>query len=290
MDAVPETLGGSLVRDMPAEVRALAEPWPSLVGQTPGLTAEMEKDFRFGQAVIQLGGQYRIGGNLKGGSSTLWYPATEAHDHAYQGWREQEGTPRYDDPDAYARLFELLDRNEVSLGEYAPTHGWFYQVGHEILSCLPLSHLSNPQFASLRFGGWGPDSAKGSAYDRGAVIMYEFAISGARRTFMGLFLHELGHAQQERFGLGELSILREQYAQICDAGAIMGTEYLLDARTRQIYQRLDFNEFLAETYMHYCSQGERLRRFVAALDGPCREAWEDCYAVFQHAFEGVEYA
>ena len=56
--------------------------------------------------------------------------------------------------------------------------------------------VPRPEFAALQIGGWGPDSAKASAYDRGAVLMYDFAIRGARRTFMGLFLHELGHAHE----------------------------------------------------------------------------------------------
>ncbi len=164
------------------------------------------------------------------------------------------------------------------------------QMIYQICLCLPEAHLSSPQLTRVQLGGWGPDSAKASAYDRGAVIMYDFAISGARRTFLGLFLHELGHAHQACFGLGELAILREHYTTICERGSVMGSEFLLDSRTRQIYQRLDFTEFLAESYMHYCSQGQRLRDFIGRLDEPARGAWCESYALYRSAFDGAEYA
>ncbi len=299
MDRGPETLSGSMVTTMPAEVRALAEPWPSLVGQTPMLTPELEKDFRFGQLVIKLNDQYRIGGNLKGGTSTLWYPASIRDEQAYRGWRELEGIPQRPDREAYDLLCGLFAENQVGLSHgadkglestYKPSSGWFYRMIYQICLCLPEAHLSSPQLTRVQLGGWGPDSAKASAYDRGAVIMYDFAISGARRTFLGLFLHELGHAHQACFGLGELAILREHYTTICERGSVMGSEFLLDSRTRQIYQRLDFTEFLAESYMHYCSQGQRLRDFIGRLDEPARGAWCESYALYRSAFDGAEYA
>ena len=61
--------------EMPADVRALADPWHSRVGDIPGLTPDLEREFRFGQRVVLIDGRYRLGGTIKGGSSAMWVPA-----------------------------------------------------------------------------------------------------------------------------------------------------------------------------------------------------------------------
>jgi hypothetical protein len=287
--------------EMPPAVRELAVPWESLSGRITGLTEEIEREFRFGQSVISLEGRYRMGGNLKGGSSAMWIPAERSAFDAYLEWRETQGMPRVKDRRAFKRLKRFLAARGVKLvngswsgseqetRNFSEKRGYLYGLTLEILSRLPDAHVRRDQFRQLQIGGWGPDGAKASAYDDGAVMMYDFAVNGARRTYAGLLLHELGHVQEAAFGSETLGALEEAYRVIARTGAVIGVEYLLDAHARKLYQLRAFGEFLAETYMIYASQGERLREFVAKLAPATRQAWETVYAAFRTAFEGMEY-
>jgi hypothetical protein len=292
---------GGTMREMPPAVRELAEPWESLTGSIAGLTVEIEREFRFGQSVISLDGRYRMGGNLKGGSSAMWIPAERSAFYAYLEWRDRHGMPRVKDRRAFKRLNRFLSSRGVRLingswsGEeqesrnFSEKRGYLYALTLEILTRLPESHVRRPQFRVLQIGGWGPDGAKASAYENGSVMMYDFAVNGARRTYAGLLLHELGHAQEEAFGPEACARLEESYREIARSGQVIGVEFLLDAKARKLYQLRALGEFLAETYLVYTSQGGGLRRFVAGLDGAARKSWEAVYDTFRGAFEGVEY-
>lgn len=286
---------------MPEEIRDLAAPWPSLAGRIPLLTPELELDFRFGQRVIYFGGMYRFGGNIKGGSSSIWAPSDRAHYECYTRWRDRDGIPDREDRPAYDRLAALLGARGVEIvnGNYPrfqqDKHRYVSRLGHvyavtaDILSRLPIQHLGAPTFVQLQLGGWGPDSAKASAYDGGAVMMYDFALEGARRTYAGLLLHELGHAHQSLIPPFRVADVQRAFETIRRDGAVLGVEYLLDAETRRAYQLRFFEEFLAEAYLIYTTQGSRLRRHIADLDVPSREAWTAIYEVFLESFGGIEY-
>ncbi|MBI4616387.1 MAG: hypothetical protein HY720_22440 [Planctomycetes bacterium] len=289
-----------LVDGMPDEVKALGGPWASIANRVSGLTEDLEKDFRFGQSVIRLAGTYRMGGNVKGGTSTMWYPSNRLEYRAYDRWRRLEGIPRKKDRRAFKALLSLCERWRIGIraangatgaevGRAVPHLGYVFRAAEKVLSQLPPSHLERPELAGVQFGGWGPDAAKGSAYDKNWVLLYDFALEGARRTFLGLLLHELGHAQEHAFGEEERARLSSAYSVLAEHSAFLGVEFLLDAKTRQILQLFAFNEFLAETYMIYVSQGGRLRGYVNSLDGPVGTAWRTVYEVFRDAFCGLEY-
>lgn len=295
------TNGQGTLREMPPAVRDLGRPWKILAGDVEGLTPALEKEFRFGQSVISLDGRYRLGGNLKGGSSAMWIPAGPEAFEAYRLWRERDGIPRVKDRRAFRRLEKLLQAHEVRLingswsgpeqasRNFSEKRGYLYAVTWEILSRLPASHLEREAFRILQIGGWGPDGAKASAYENGRVMMYDFAVNGARRTYVGLLLHELGHAQEASFPETKRRALREAFGAIARAGAVMGVEFLVDAQARKLYQLRVFEEFVAETYMIYTSQGEALRRFVGEQEDRTRRAWDEAYGLFRDAFEGIEY-
>jgi hypothetical protein len=286
---------------MPEEVRALSHGWRSLVDEIPDLTTELEKDFRFGHSVVDFPGGYRLGGSIKGGSSTIWTPVTAHQYAAYQGWVEREGIPQEEDRPAYDALRRLLERHEIAFrnvgsseapdGEhYVPSRGYIYRALLGILKRLPRDHLIRPQFTRLQIGGWGPDSAKASAYADGAILLYDFAIRGARRTFLGLALHELGHAHEASLTQRQLNTLSLAHEVIAQAGALIGLEFLLDGESRKVYQQFLLSEFIAETYVVYVSQGERLRRYTSGQESPTvRGAWQSVYETFRKTFGGVEY-
>ncbi|MHC5040243.1 MAG: hypothetical protein ACYTHM_23285 [Planctomycetota bacterium] len=286
---------------MPPEVTELAHPWKPLIGTIHGLTPELEKEFRFGQSVISLEGKYRLGGNLKGGSSAMWIPAERESFDAYNAWRDRDGIPKVKDRRAFKRLSKLLRKHGVDLvngswsgmeqisRNFSEKRGYIYAVTTEILSCLPASHLDRDSFQVLQIGGWGPDGAKASAYENGKIMMYDFAVNGARRTYVGLLLHEMGHAHEAALSEAQREVLRRAFVPISRARAVLGVEFLVDARARQLYQLRVYEEFAAETYLIYTSQGEVLRSFVRGQSSPVKGAWEDVYGVFRDTFEGVEY-
>lgn len=283
---------------MPAEVQALRYPWPSLVDKITALTPELEKRFRFGQRVSCTSKGYFLGGAIKGGSSSVWIPTSHEVFQAYCSWRQLEAFPESPPNGALTRLEQftgnlgvsLLDNNAEPIHREEAPLAAVYQLSHSILDGLPRSHLTRGSLRQIQFGGWGPDSAKASAYHNRRVSLYDFALRGARRTFIGLFLHELGHAHESIWGPSERARLEAAYRVISETDTFLGVEYLLDAQSRRTYQRLAFNEFLAENYMVYVACGGRLRRFVESLQGAAAGAWQATYDTFVRSFDGNEYA
>jgi len=288
---------------MPEEARALGSPWKTLVGEVPGLTAELERDFRFGQTVFPFGGGYRIGGSVKGGSSTTWRPAEESDYQAYHAWKIREGIPEGpEDIEAFELLAELLASHHVELwnlghkfapkmpSEYLPKRSWIYRIALDMLRSLPEEHLQGEHFAALQLGGWGPASAKASAYEKGRVFIYDFALGGAKRTMAGLFLHEMGHAHEAAMGAARLDELAALHAPIAEKNALFGLEFLLDAESRKVYQQFLVTEFAAETYVAYSAAGPALRAHVTGQEDPVLgEAWRKVYDLFRESFAGIEY-
>lgn len=286
---------------MPDEVRRLRAPWPSLAHEIPTLTPQLEREFRFGQRVSLTERGFLLGGTIKGGSSSMWLPASDDQYEAYLRWRSIEGFRDEGDRASFDELRALLEANGIELrnprGRGGPEDrhrfrrdlGELYTVLLGILRELPPSHLERQELARIQVGGWGPDAAKGSAYQDGTVYLYDFAVRGARRTLLGLFLHELGHAHEHALLSSTRAELREIYARLIRLDAFFGMEYLLDAASRRAYQRLSFEEFIAETHLAYTACGAALRAFVEERGSEAQGLWRVAYALFRESFEGVEY-
>ena len=282
----------------PEPVQQLRHPWRSLVGEVEHLTPELEREFRFGQRVSYFNESYRMGGNIKGGSSSIWSVTRKESFDAYVGWREKDGIPALADRGAFHELLSLVERAGIVLRSaegkgpdaYEERYGRVYRMTREVLSALPWAHLERPELASLHLGGWGPDSAKASAYQDSSVIMYDFAMKGARRTYLGLLLHELGHAHARTVSVEDRSRLEKAYRVIVRKDALIGVEYLLDSESRVGYQKSSLEEFLAETYMIYVSHGKDLARRIVDLGSRVQESWREVYDIFCAGFDGVEYA
>ncbi len=279
-------------------VQQLRHPWRSLVGDVPHLTVELEREFRFGQRVSFFNGLYRMGGNIKGGSSSIWFVTEKESFDAYVGWRERDGIPPTPDRRAFNDVVEMLQRAGVTLrhpteegaATYEERYGNIYRLTREVLSILPPAHLERSELASMQLGGWGPDSAKASAYLDGMVMMYDFALKGARRTYLGLLLHELGHAHARSISAADRDRIEGAYRTIIRHRALIGVEFLLDAEARIAYQRSGLEEFLAETYLLYVSHGKELARRIVEEGSKVQRAWREVYDIFCEGFGGVEYA
>jgi hypothetical protein len=290
---------------MPDEVRNLRRPWESLADSVPGLTWELEQDFRFGQRITRTETGYVMGGTMKGGSSSMWYPSTKDEYKAFKRWQNKEGLLEGRDDEALDAVRELLTQHGVELvtrrqalvpsrrsavdPEPFRGYGPIYGAMRQMLTALPAPHLERPALARIQLGGWGPDAAKASAYHEGAVLMYDFACCGARRTFLGLFLHELGHAHEVSLTEAEKDAIYEGYKVLNEADAFLGVEFLVDGATRKLYQKFVFAEFLAEMYMIYAACGAALREHIEASGSDVRAAWKKVYRVFRDTFLGVEY-
>ena len=144
-------------------------------------------------------------------------------------------------------------------------------------------------FRRLQIGGWGPDAAKASAYDSKAVMLYDFAVTGAKRTLVGLALHELGHACEAGMQIIRKSRLEKLFKAVARPETLIGIEFLLEAATRKSYQQRIFEEFLAETYLVYASYGRRLHAAVSSFPPAGREAWAEIYSIFREIFDCREY-
>jgi hypothetical protein len=295
-----------LLRSMPEEVRELRNHWPSQADRVENLTQELEQEFRFGQQITKTERGYLMGGTLQGGSSSMWYPATREQYHAYKRWRNLEGLYEARDDEAYCQLQRFLEPFDIDLVTRRkiaprdrrrrdpfphPGYGPLYAHMLSILPQLPPAHLQSKTLKRIQLGGWGPDAAKASAYkkEEGAVLMYDFACKGARRTFLGLFLHELGHAHETALNESQRDELHEAYQILVEEDAFFGVEFLLDPDTRKLYQKFVFVEFLAETYMIYASCGAGLRERIEELPETPRAAWRRVYASFRESFGGLEY-
>lgn len=294
---------GRTLLQMPEQVRALRNAWPSQVSRVKGLTSDLEQEFRFGQQVTRTDQGFFMGGTMKGGSSSMWYPSTKDDYRAFRRWQDAEGIREGRDDEAYENLFALVEEHGVEIVTCRKAHsrrsrpdpepytgyGMIYREVYGMLSALPAEHLSRPELQRIQFGGWGPDAAKASAYVDGTVMMYDFACRGAKRTFLGLFLHELGHAHEVALSEPTKDLLAKHYTVLSEHDAFLGVEFLVDGHTRKLYQKFVFNEFLAETYMIYASCGTALRESIQDFPAPARAAWEEVYAIFRESFCGIEY-
>ncbi len=279
---------------LPDSARVLCHPWPNRSAEIPELTPELESDFRFGHQVFPFDSGYRIGGSIKGGSSTAWRPASVSNLTAYQAWHLLEGIPEQEDPAARQALVDLLQEFGISLEETPDQkqdlgRGWIYKTILEVLVALPPEHLAADELESLQIGGWGPAAAKASAYDNGRVHLYDFALGGAARTMIGLLLHELGHAHKAAMNSSELETLIRSHHVIVDSGTLFGLEFLLEAESRKVYQQFLPEEFIAETYLAYTAAGPALRGHIFALAGREAAAWQRTYQVFKESFGGRQY-
>jgi hypothetical protein len=286
---------------MPEEVRRIREPWRSLVGRVPHLTADLERSFRFGHRVVEGEGGDLVGGSMKGGSSQIWKPAGPGQRAAYEAWLALDGVRPRKTPAGFEALRAFLAPLGIELREpdrglrpmppleFHPEYGEAYEVVLAILRGLPSEHLARPELRAIQLGGFGPDAAKASSYEAGCVTLYELAVRGARRTLAGLLLHELGHAHERAFTADRRDALRRCWLRLGQSGAFPALEYLGEGESRRRYQQMAFEEFLAETYLSYTACGAWLRSFIAALPLADRDAWTRAYAIFRESFGGLEY-
>ena len=278
----------------------MASDWEILSGRMPGLTPDLEFGFRFSQRVMRFrSGRYRIGGSMKGGGSELWTPTTEAASITYEAWRMAEAFQPTPDPDARRELVGLLSSAGVRFNEpgspgsadrHQKKRGAVYRLTLDILRALPFEHLASDRLKGLSLGADPTGGADCSAYDNGEILMYSFALNGARRTYIGLLLHELGHPFFLSLSQSSVAALSNAHRTISDSRAFLAVEFLWEKGQRIINQELSLEEFVAELYMEYSACGSLLRSHIAGQkNSGVSAAWRTVYQIIKDGYGGREY-
>ncbi|MCX7804158.1 MAG: hypothetical protein N3A38_03105 [Planctomycetota bacterium] len=276
---------------------------------------------------------YEKWGTLSGGMTMLVESAGEADLVAYHGWRKIEGfedigvEKTLDALENLRRFLDGVNSERASLGmpplvlsgrgeryihrtfeelqrpgtQLHPRRQVFEQMGgiyravEQILDALPRPHMFNPHIREIMLGEGVSSSVRGSEYvpEQGQVVMFTLALGAARRTFVGLFLHELGHAMARRMleDDSEAGFFEERHGFLRATGAFLGVDFWIGREDRVFYQT-DIEEFLAETFMHYVAAGDCLRAHIASFgDGKIARCWTEVYEAFRDRyFSGIEYS
>ena len=114
---------------------------------------------------------------------------------------------------------------------------------------------------------------------------------GSRRNFTGLLLHEIGHAHFEK-----LKKEKKLSAEAIEAfRKQLKTPFAIDylggenSRWEHVQFQGEPDEFAAEFYPIYVTQGNRFKKFIDSLSERERRPWEIVDAMFKSSFNGAEY-
>jgi hypothetical protein len=160
-----------------------------------------------------------------------------------------------------------------------------YALTLKIMEILPEHHLGHPSFTTLWIGGWGNGAAKFSEYDEPVVHMFECVVSGPKRNYKSMLLHEIGHSFHHMLGQSERGRLEALWQE---AGPLIGMDYLGGSNERLRYQSTA-GEFIAENYLNFVARGPDLEMAAATLSGRRREAWAEVLDIYVRNFGGTMY-
>lgn len=281
----------------------LAEPWESYVGEIPGMTEELERILKTqsgsvsegtGKLVELRGYSYELSWSLTGrGVTREWREATKEEHDAYQEWKKREGFLKKDDPTARDELEEFLSEHDVDFYTKTSSNS-IYRTTLDVLSLLPATHLQSDRFKSLSLGRSCSPGVAGAENDNGEIIMAPYTLRCVR-NYIAFLIHEIGHTFHdyidENLSEGEKDMLISAHEVIRSDNTAFGIDYGYDIRHRRERQE-NLKEFMAETYLAYVTQGQKLRKwidFTGEQGMISHSAWEIVYDVFKKGFDGLEY-
>lgn len=296
-------------------IAALAEPWHSYIGEIDGLTPNLERDFRMGGKIddigeIDLPDVFKKTGYLfsiprtgRKGTEEIRL-ATEEEFRAYEEWIAKEGFPQESLIGAKEHLEAVLHEQKIGLHVKNPQRNpnSLYRITLDVLSALPESHLRSASFRGLDIGVEGSRSTTShSEYDHRRVRMFDVAVRGAVRNYIAVLCHEIGHSFHSRLkrkNRAQMRLLADTYKIISGCNLpgddipenhkLFGVDYFSGAEAR-IEEQCDFPEFVAEMYMAYVLTGGKLRGHIREQKDAYRLAWQAAYSIFRNNFDGVEF-
>jgi hypothetical protein len=190
-------------------------------------------------------------------------------------------------------LEKFLEKRGVALERESEVYSKATELTQMVYSLLPLEHFGHEHFKTLRLGGWGGGAAKCSEYDDPVVHLFDFAFSGPRRNYIAILLHETGHSHLALLKHHHPKLYAELAAQYQKMRvqniSCCGIDYLFGEKERADHASSCLDEFAAENYLIYVSQGERFQCFLKGLSPEQQEPWKAVYEVYRESFGGREY-
>ncbi|GEM_PF-1359827 len=277
--------------EIPSQLAQLQRPW--FEGRK--VDDEIEKRIRFGSRIFYSGSGWYICKWRSGADGTIEaIPIDERTAQRFAEVARDEYFPDVKDKETAKRACEKLSSFLSERGVELKTsyvgipHEELFELTLSILKILPDHHFGHEHFKVLKLGGWGSGNYKSSlcsAYYDSIVHLFTFAIDGPRRNYMALLLHEIGHSFVNLINEADLERLGELHRKIPK----IGVDYLYGERSRINRQQDALNEFIAENYMHYVTQGKRLSNFICSLEPQHQEMWNELLLVYQKYFGGRIY-
>lgn len=283
----------SMIVHLPKELRGLQQPW---FGE--GVPQTFQDWLRFGSKPFMQGGKPYIMKYYSGGGGTMqWSRVDEVVYKGFEALTKREGFPDEFDPATERDLGELLADRGVSLKidkDLSSIKKGIFDSTRDIYSMLPAHHFGHKHFTELELGNWGGGSAKCSEYADPKVHMFTFATEGPRRNYNCLLLHETGHAHFEYLKESEKRLsdgINECFQGLRQASRLFAADYLWGegSRVSNYITTQNPDEFAAEFYLFYVTQGDRFKGFLSSLPIKERLLWEKTYRIFKESFNGVEY-
>lgn len=303
---------------IPPSLRQLQRPWFS-----KGVYPKAERIIRFGGHVIDFGnGQAQAVEWMSGGAGTICGDVAGMQTVAsFNELSKGQYHNITDKPKSMQRLLELHDYLS-SCGVNLIGDGYAKEMPEplnhvvmadilEIISLLPRSHLGHEHFRELRLGGWGGGAAKCSAYEDPMVMIFDFATQGPVRNLFALLLHEIGHSFAANLPGDYYEAIGKARRRIIELDAAYGVDYLYGEDSRKNYFLSSTEEFIAETYMMYVTQGafsteglsyirgiwegaspemlSRHHNFLESLPPESRRIWNAVWSLYRKCFGGTEY-
>lgn len=286
---------------------------PSLVGKLLGLTPDTEA-LLYNKVVAfrEEDGGYMYGpvGDMKHVSpEDPEYPSLPEFERLANQWSEQMSLLIYEDSERdnmEEKLRTVLRSRGIELGSVPQYAGDDMLLTYHVITLLPDAYFAHgtlkridlngdPGLSELimreQVGNFDPENKIASMDPVGLAQGYKF-------TFAGVLMHELGHPVEMALLAGEHKAqLKTAYMFIKGNDAFLNTELgatnriKLSADMRHDIQAESVNEFIAETFMMYLSQGDRLREHIKSfpIDSEISNAWLDVYKYIRDALGKVEY-
>lgn len=296
----------SVVALLKTDLASLDGTRPSLVGEIPGLTLELERKFEVGGSVGLLDGRMMRTELPSGAHTQFSYPTTPEEHLIYRRWFDRQWGALPQRLAARPALESLLARaadagidikfgeerrpmrlwNEAKIQEVLETHGPALAYLNEIMAQLPKSIMQNSPLKTIHLNSARVGAGHFGTFVKGTAYIYSGAMQGSRRNLAALFLHELGHAAEQRYTEPTdrripqyvLDNMEDCHGVLVERWAQLGLDVVGGPKQRFEYQN-QYEEFLAETYMMYVAAGAKLRAHIESFPegSPARAAWDYVY-------------
>lgn len=189
------------------------------------------------------------------------------------------------------RLRRFLEKLGVGLDVLAPADvpAGAFEAALDMFRILPPHHFGHAGFRTLRMGHSPekPVFEEGAYHRDGKLNLCDTLVLGAKRNFFAFTLHEMGHVFECVLPKGDAQELAGLWPLINPKFAV---DFHFGKKARLAVQDMSPSQFIAENYMHYVSQGQALKVFIALQAPGQRARWEKLLDIYRKNFDGLQYS